>query len=673
LWYPRRLIDLAELKSKEFLDTKRLISTGYVERDKLDAVEVKVVEKRDWEDARPGHENVRYVTLSHRWGLSSEPQLKLTTKNIQTLKKGIRLDTLPKTFRDAIQFASRLPRVGFIWIDSLCIKQGEDEKLDWLAESAVMDEVYSNAFLNISATAAKSNAEGLFRARRPELLLEDEITLNVDGIPGALSSGVETNPGRDQSSQAAITTSQPVSLLHQLRIVWLVGLWSFFFRIFRIAFGPSNNVELSHKSLPQEREKSTPATSFTKSGDSNSCTDVAAEKIYDSSTDTDPHNLHRCTILDVSFWKTHVDEAPVNRRGWVLQERLMAPRVLHFCYDQIAWECSEFDAAEGRPRGVPNFQLNMDGMVQERRLKGINPKTNGKELRRLRLNGVDEPDPHLIPEIYAFEIWRRIVEVYSKTAITVPNDKLIALSRMAKWMSRQLGTGHSSDTYIAGLWRKHLESQLLWRVEPVFREVDGSFETLSTRPPRYRAPSFSWASIDSEKENGIVYGEVTDQDIFIRIQHVQIDLESQESKYGLVIGGHIILWGKLRRAKLFKKDKGRFSWRLVGREELDSEEHTNVYLDCPDEDDVFETDDVYCLPAAMGERDQTKESKYLICLLLQLVHGEKATFRRIGLTKLSPWADKLARHQLLDSFESDVDIPHDDYDAETGTHGFYLI
>jgi len=32
-----------------------------------------------------------------------------------------------------------------------------------------------------------------------------------------------------------------------------------------------------------------------------------------------------------------------NRRGWVLQGRLMAQRVLHFCHDQIAWECAEFE------------------------------------------------------------------------------------------------------------------------------------------------------------------------------------------------------------------------------------------------------------------------------------------------------------------------------------------
>jgi len=32
-----------------------------------------------------------------------------------------------------------------------------------------------------------------------------------------------------------------------------------------------------------------------------------------------------------------------NRRGWVLQERLMTPRVLHFIHNEIVWECTGFE------------------------------------------------------------------------------------------------------------------------------------------------------------------------------------------------------------------------------------------------------------------------------------------------------------------------------------------
>jgi hypothetical protein len=36
-------------------------------------------------------------------------------------------------------------------------------------------------------------------------------------------------------------------------------------------------------------------------------------------------------------WDDHVEASPLNKRGWVLQERLLSPKVLHFS-DQIFWE-----------------------------------------------------------------------------------------------------------------------------------------------------------------------------------------------------------------------------------------------------------------------------------------------------------------------------------------------
>jgi hypothetical protein len=66
-------------------------------------------------------------------------------------------------------------------------------------------------------------------------------------------------------------------------------------------------------------------------------------------------------------------------------------------------------------------------------------------------------------------------------------------------------------------------------------------------------------------------------------------------------------------------------------------------------------------------------------LLLQLVKDGKAddgpAFRRIGLTKLSPWADHKALHndKVLEVFNSDVDMPHRGYDQETGMHRILII
>lgn len=610
---------------------------------------VTLVETKDWEVDTPfqkdGKQNPYYVTLSHCWGKVPSPkhlEARLTSENIEQRKLGMELDELPKTFQQAIQFAARLPNVGYIWIDTLCIKQGDEE--DWLHQSARMDQVYKKAFLNISATAASNGEEGIFMDRGPKLLLEDEVLLNISGLPGA------NNPRRESTSQ------------------------------------------------PTRADRNGLTRIISSQDSSNAC--IGARR----------SDLRRCTVLDVSFWVDRVDEAPVNRRGWVLQERLMAPRVLHFCRDQVAWECHEFEAAEGLPEGTPNFQSTADGIREGSRLKALNDLAEGKRLRRLRFQDSGDPDSHLRPEIFALELWRRIVEVYSGTAVTNEKDKLIALSGMARWMSGKVGpaekpaqlkcrsTIHAGKTdvvgttqYVAGLWAWNLASQLLWYVEPKFQAVDDSFHYFTTAPTSYRAPSFSWSSINADQGNGIRYAEVTDRDILIAIDEVSVTPKYSSDEFGLLEGAELIIWGKLRKASfsVSEKAKGRFEWRLVERDDLSDEEHTIVFLDCPERDvpGIIGPDaDVYVVPAARGDRTASEESKYLTCLILQLEKSckEGPAFRRVGITKLSPYGDHKALEDLeiLKAYESDGAMPHrgDDpktgkkgYDPETGMHRIFLI
>lgn len=106
---------------------------------------------------------VRYITLSHRWGSGSDEQPKLTLHNIEAYRNGIDVHKLPQAFQDTINVARRL-RVNFVWIDSLCILQGD--RLDWQREVARMWSVYSNGYLNISAGLSNSD-QGCFAQRDP--------------------------------------------------------------------------------------------------------------------------------------------------------------------------------------------------------------------------------------------------------------------------------------------------------------------------------------------------------------------------------------------------------------------------------------------------------------------------------------------------------------------------
>lgn len=109
--------------------------------------------------------NVRYATLSHCWGKLKI--LRLLQENITALKQSIPIQSLPRTFREAIQVA-RLFELHYLWIDSLCIVQ--DDADDWRKESALMADVYGGSTLNISASGARDGSEGLFRNRDADLV-----------------------------------------------------------------------------------------------------------------------------------------------------------------------------------------------------------------------------------------------------------------------------------------------------------------------------------------------------------------------------------------------------------------------------------------------------------------------------------------------------------------------
>ncbi|KAK7733609.1 hypothetical protein SLS57_000624 [Botryosphaeria dothidea] len=553
-WYPKRLLELKNLRAAIGIQHKKDL-TIFSMNANLELEKVKLIETADVGLAalRSKHHN-RYVTLSHCWGKprSVQGQLKLTAHTEAKFKDGgIELRAFSKTFRDAITFACRLPNVGYIWIDSMCIKQRtsdpeEDQfaaEQDWLEQSQVMDKVYRESFLNISATAALDGDKGLFFPRRPEYLWEDEVNLNLVGLPGhnyQASTSAESINGEPKAPGTKKRTS-------------------------------------GHPEVPNKSQRTNGVLGFARGRDR-----VSSD------------HIRRCIITDVSLWEDLVDHAPVNQRAWVLQERLMAPRVLHFCANQIAWECSEGNDAEGHPEGIETLAIRSGAIVDEGRLKSLDPQSDGKKLRDTRLNGFPDPDEGL-PNLYSFELWKRIVEVYSKTKLTMSRDKLIALSGIARWFHQELFAdtkNNASTKYIAGMWNQYLESQLLWRVEPVFK--DGVFSNHATRHP-LRAPSFSWASLDVPQ--GIVYGEATEywnmekgkKDLLFKVEKAFIDLSRPEDEFGLIEGGNGYLQLKvqhLRKIKLRKLELPRrvpYGWRLIDGE-LSQGEHTNVYLDTPESD-----------------------------------------------------------------------------------------
>ena len=122
----------------------------------------------------PDHQ-YRYVALSHCWA-KSDP-IKTTRQNLHERIYNIPLDTMPEVFRNTIALSLKL-RINYVWIDSLCIIQGDKE--DWLMESVKMAAIYGNAHV-------------VFAAHGPNLGLNKEINTCTEPV----STQVPSHPGEN--------------------------------------------------------------------------------------------------------------------------------------------------------------------------------------------------------------------------------------------------------------------------------------------------------------------------------------------------------------------------------------------------------------------------------------------------------------------------------------------
>ncbi|KAK0724585.1 heterokaryon incompatibility protein-domain-containing protein [Lasiosphaeris hirsuta] len=153
----------------------------------------------------------QYLCLSHCWG--GHQPLTTRTGNLQEHLQSIAWQEIPQTYRDAICYA-RLLRVRYIWIDSLCIIQDDDE--DWARESTSMNQVYGNAYLTIGATSAANPAMGIFGDWRSTQNVTTPIRgITIFGLPYAYAAawdGLDDNM-RHPDSAVNISDSRPWPLL----------------------------------------------------------------------------------------------------------------------------------------------------------------------------------------------------------------------------------------------------------------------------------------------------------------------------------------------------------------------------------------------------------------------------------------------------------------------------
>lgn len=103
-----------------------------------------------------------------------------------------------------------------------------------------------------------------------------------------------------------------------------------------------------------------------------------------------------------------MEQMPLAKRAWVLQETLLAPRVLSLCGSQMIWECCELSASEAYPNGIPCFI----GWLAVKRGEEYF-KTFGS-LKELDVTG--KPDSNSIEETR--KLWGEILISYTRRQLT---------------------------------------------------------------------------------------------------------------------------------------------------------------------------------------------------------------------------------------------------------------
>ncbi|KAK8087260.1 hypothetical protein PG994_002234 [Apiospora phragmitis] len=202
-------------------------------------------------------------------------------------------------------------------------------------------------------------------------------------------------------------------------------------------------------------------------------------------------------------WKDDIERSHLATRGWAAQERMLAPRIVHYTRRQMIWECAtglSFEASgidDGRFGRDPHDAFFSKPKLQpllEAGLRGLHPGVPDALVVERRTTvvvvgggGERGGERELARRLYA---WLQCVYEYAPRDLAVASDKLPALAGLATILNHDGAMGD----YMAGIWSKDLAAGLAW---------SRPWRLLSS-PPAYQAPSWSWAGVNGGVSHAVL-------------------------------------------------------------------------------------------------------------------------------------------------------------------------
>ncbi|KAI8676182.1 hypothetical protein NCS56_00505400 [Fusarium sp. Ph1] len=393
-----------------------------------------------------------------------------------------------------------------------------------------------------------------------------------------------------------------------------------------------------------------------------------------------------CLTMDLVYRNSFCNLSaawPTNSGGFFLDrnvrqfdlpiERFLSPRVLHFCRNEVIFECCQASKSERFRQSIPAID----------------------EVAFEPFKNFDENFVGTYDTAACHRMWNRVPGIYNRCKLTYPDDKLVAVSGIARYLKTFL----VDDVYVMGVWASDINAQMLWvcgentiRAHTVDCQNLGELEplsepavqTVSTPLRQCKGPNFSWVSTYKPVSFPIPFPEPTSTwnpvcecTRLVKYREGQVPFDDEPITEDILDypGQPMVelkVAGLLRRVRLI--DTGETYLSAVFLNENDgrpgrdkpwwSRTYITVFLDFavdPSEIPNIESRACFCILWADAGH-MSRFGDLLISIVLELVDPEMGRFRRIGIM-----------HHSWPIPGPVVNFPGWNYDPETQLHTIYII
>ena len=343
------------------------------------------------------------------------------------------------------------------------------------------------------------------------------------------------------------------------------------------------------------------------------------------------------------------DDDPIYDRAWAVQETILSGRAIFFSSKELRWECNTCRKCQCGKNSI-QFASTLD--LQE---EGVEAYRGWRMNDFFRGTAIDA----------AYVQWKRMYVLYCSRELTKDSDRLPALSGLARRFSEiMLEKFDRKEQYLAGIWRGSLPQDLLWHVAARLNRYKKGGER-QDRPKNWRAPTWSWASVEGDIQCSRYFEIYTDNYLpwESRVQVLDASTELAGSDpFGQVRAGplnYLRLCGPMLRGISVKRLKMSFTFgKLVKVPEWGPFRHFISYRGRDLQTNEFHLDDLS--GGEPEDRLQYESQNFAIlivggavsgeyhnCIVLKPVPGDHETFERVGMTTLGNHTVEPLEHQEL--------------------------